>query len=457
LGEEAGAEEECICRGDNVELVGEHVWLESGDFGFQPNATCAEVENVFANQFGCPDPRELRELCCIDYNRPKYVCSNAVRDAILSGYDKVSTPVVSALHEGVNVTVKVEYQAVTDIDIGAGTAEIFVWLTMSWRDPRLAWTYDPNTTCTTFPITVRASMKVSDSDIWVPDLDLLNKISGARDMGSSWLAVVYPDGSVVWQRDGKLKAGCNMKNLGNMPFDELGCQFMFGSLTYQNNLGVNYMLDPNGALVVGEFSSPYAEYALVRAQPGVFEETGLRFLFFDFYFARGTSYYLQATILPVIIFSLLSICSITLGFTSQQRIALNLTLLLVAVAQKIAMSSLLPVTDHKLWLVDFVTYSFFWNAATLFENIFVGTVASVRKAHDELKEPELDQEMMPEESKSFFPAWFYTFSLRRFDMVCFALSFISYVVFITIMLAYRGFWGSDVSSEFLWSNNTSTS
>jgi len=215
----------CLCSG--AEIVGEYIWRESGDFGFEPNISCQKLDGKFTNAVACPDVGALREICCIDRSRPRYFCAQQVREKNLNnGYDELSIPSNSLSHEPVDVTVRLDYQTVTDIDISAGTIEIFVWLSLSWKDYRLAWTYEPNTTCTAFPVTARASMG-SKSEIWVPNLDLFNKISGTREMGDS-LASISNDGTVYWQRYGKLKAVCSMTNLGNMPFDHLGCQFMFG-------------------------------------------------------------------------------------------------------------------------------------------------------------------------------------------------------------------------------------
>ena len=456
-------DDDCLCP--NAQLVPDYVWLESQTYGFAPNATCADIADTVTHQWGCPDPGGLREICCVDSTRPWYLCAQNVRNTILKN-DPFTVPVSSAVHDRLNVTVRLEYHAVTDIDIEAGTVEMFVWLTLTWQDARLAWTYDANTTCTTFPITVQAS------EIWVPDFDLYNRVSGTKTMGS--LANVHDDGTVVWQRDGKLKAICNLKNLANIPFDELGCQFMFGSPTQSL---VTYQLDPNGALVIGDFSSPYAEYTLVRAAPGVnvtdYGGYEIHHLFFDFYFARGTNYYIQTIILPVAIFSILSTCTMILGLTSFQRIALNLTLLLVAVAQKISISSLMPVTDQKLWLVDFVAYSFYWIASTILENIVVAAILAARKDYFEklaetpgqneepgkatrgleLSEEELHQNTNDQDD----PAWFYTFSLRSFDMACFSLSLTSYIIFIVVMVKSTDTWGRTLYNEFLWSNSSTTS
>lgn len=480
---------DCLCSGDNVVLQADYVWKDSATYGFDPNITCGGLNDFFATM-GCPDAKELREICCIDYNRPRYVCAAAVRDSILSSsYDKLAVPAVSSSFDPIDVTVLMQYQAVTDIDIAAGTVEILVWFTMRWRDERLAWTYDQNTTCTTYPVYARASMG-GGSEIWVPEFDLFNRVSGLKSLGDSQ-ASVYPDGTVVWARDGKIKALCSFVNLGQMPFDNLGCQFMFGSVGSKAQFGVRYVLDEQGSLTVGDFSSPYSEYTLASATPGinVSEDTNSEYVFFDFYFQRGTSFYLLNIILPVTIFSTLSILTMILGLNSFQRIALNLTLLLVAVAQKISISRLMPVSDKSIWIVEYVGSSFIWIAVTLFETVLITTIASFRDERKKQKEEAENENengrrhtwsnvLLGKDSAPSGPAtnqkeswieedptasenteeeehWIHTFYLRNVDLVCCILSLLSYFIYVIVMFASRDTWGNNqVSNSFLWTNST---
>lgn len=480
---------DCLCPGEYAQLVADYVWQDAALYGFAENATCYDIEQLFVAN-GCnTDPGALREICCVDLSRPRYVCANNVRNYLFGGnnYDKYTLPSTSLFHDSLQVQVKLDYQTVTDIDIAAGTTEIFAWFTLTWRDPRLAWSYDANTTCTNTPIHVTAHAMTRLSEIWVPDIDLINRVSGTKQMESG-LAVVSNDGTVIWRREGKLKAMCNLKNLGNIPFDELGCQFMFAG-THQ--AGIEYVLDYKGAVKVGSFNSPYVEYKLLKAIPGIHRHVvsgfELQFLFVDFYFTRGTKFYAQTILVNVAIYAVMSTIIIILGFNSFQRIATTLTLLLVSVAQKISTSNLLPITDFRLWLVDFVNVSSLWIALALFENAFVAAMLYMREKRDDEKKKQQEQEEKEEEVIEFettneelpmsvttttynnggggrvqeptadgeLTEWFFTFSLRKFDVACFVLLLLSYLIFIVYMLAKRNNWGSDVTNNFLLSNITS--
>jgi len=164
-----------------------------------------------------------------------------------------------------------------------------------------------------------------------------------------------------------------------------------------------------------------------------------------------------------------------LGLNTFQRITLNLTLLLVGVAQKIATSSLLPVTDQRLWLVDFVGLSFIWIAITLLENVFVASMTSIRdqrKKKLDLEKldvsenepsdseggvlPKVSISSNPSSSSCLEDSWFYSFSLKKFDTIYFFLSFSSYIVFLIIMMTSTNVWENGVGNTFLWSNSTIT-
>ena len=107
------------------------------------------------------------------------------------------------------------------------------------------------------------SQGLKDSEIWVPEFDLLNQINGVKGMGGI-LSTVDIDGNVTWFRQGSLKAICQMENLGEIPFESLGCQLLMGS----NNIGVEYQLDPSGGLIISNYAGPYNGHVLIDAEPG---------------------------------------------------------------------------------------------------------------------------------------------------------------------------------------------
>jgi hypothetical protein len=463
-----GARGNCICQGRG-ELRSEHAlnWLggladllegivpaeeeePDGEGGSPRVYTCGEIQGFLSDRTECPEALWLAD-CCTE-GPPFYQCSQQVRNKILNGYDKLSHPSKSLIHEVVTVMVQLEYHTVTSVSETQGTVEMFVHLTLQWKDPRLAWDYDPspNGTCTVLPVTARAEVQqgLKDSEIWVPEFDLENRVSGVKSMKGP-LATVYNDGSVTWLRSGNLKAICQMYDLGQIPFDSLGCQLIMGS----SGLGVTYQLDPNGAITSSGYAGPYNGYRLKSATPGYDAKRNL--IFFNFDYVRGKPFYVQNIIVPVTLFSYFSILTMVLGVGAFQTMALNFTLLLTSVTQKITTSRLLPVTNEKLWLVDYVSGSFYFIVFTIVESLFKFIILYMREerqkeeAGREEADDERPQEDTQESKRLPLPPIFYTFSLRKMDVICCWVLISFYTLFIVVSFAAQNRWGTGLQFQMV--------
>ena len=143
-----------------------------------------------------------------------------------------------------------------------------------------------------------------------------------------------------------------------------------------------------------------------------------------------------------------------IGVGAFQTVGLNFTLLLVSVAQKIAVTNLLPVTNEKLWIVDFVFGSFYFIVATLAETFFKFIILEMRKQkQDRSSSPDEEGAVQGDTPKSLLPEFFYTFSTRKLDVICSWISFLSYTIYIIVFFATRDNWGNDIEFVVL-SNNT---
>lgn len=451
----------CLCEGRG-DLRSDFVLGVLGNYisslpeGLQtPTPSCGQIQDYYANETECPEVLWL-SVCCTDVP-PQDQCANQVRNQILDGYDKLSVPSSSLVHNPVNVSVEMIYHTVTDVDEAKGLIEVFVTLNLRWTDSRLSWEYDPlpNGTCTGLPINVRAQMQqgLKDSEIWVPEFDLFNQISGVTGMAGP-LAIVGRDGSVAWTRVGQLKAICQMENLGQIPYDTLVCQLLMGS----RSLGVKYQLDPSGGVKVSSYAGPYNGYRLVSAEPGIGKlENGVDAVFFNLEYTRGTSYYTQNVIIPVILFSYCSILTMVVGVGAFQTLALNFTLLLVTVTQKIAIANLLPITNEALWIVDFVFGSFYFIVVTIAETFLKFIILKMREerhvadtATASVEEGPAEGDGDPSSSKKLrLPPWFFTFSTRRMDVICCSLSFTIYSLYVIFFFALQNDWGGNVTINHL--------
>ena len=139
-------------------------------------------------------------------NVAPYQCETAVHEALLgaASYDATVTP-VPAGSQYLNVSVYMDYYQYTSLSTTEGTLEIFLGISMNWIDERLKW--DPSEFGGCHRTTVRASLDVEKTEIWVPDYDLLNRVHGVADFKDA-MAEVTANGLVSWYRLGGLKALC---------------------------------------------------------------------------------------------------------------------------------------------------------------------------------------------------------------------------------------------------------
>ncbi|CAB9515863.1 Neuronal acetylcholine receptor subunit alpha-6 [Seminavis robusta] len=454
----SGAVGNCLCEGRG-DLIGDYVIQVDrlpNTFSFlvdedlQGNPSCGSIQERYATSTECDEVLWATEFCCTGGPRQDQ-CAQQVRSQILGGYDKITIPSTSLITDPVKVTVEMTYHTITDISETRGIIQIFVSLTLKWNDPRLSWDFDPDGACTSLPVNVRAQMQqgLKDSEIWVPEFDLYNQIKGVAGMTGP-LAAIERDGTVTWARIGSLQAICQMANLGQIPYDSLECQLLMGS----RSIGVDYELAPSGGLVTSGYDGPYNGYRVVKLEPGVFiGANNDTVLFYNFEISRGTSYYVQNVIVPIIIFSYCSILTMVVGVGAFQTLALNFTLLLVSVTQKVAVSRLLPITNEALWIVDFVFGSFYFIVITLIETFFKFIILEIRKTRQAAREQLSEENPQAEESpKSILPEFFFTFSMRRMDVICCWASFLAYTIYVIVFFAARDSWGNDVTVVHVLNN-----
>jgi len=81
-----------------------------------------------------------------------------------------------------------------------------------------------------------------------------------------------------------------------------------------------------------------------------------------------------------------------------ERLTYGLTVMLVIIAQDISTSSLLPITDKRLWINTFVNGSFYWVLIANLESIFVAWLYFLGDEAGETK-PDKDRKPSVEEPK----------------------------------------------------------
>jgi len=355
------------------------------------NFTCGDL-NVYAlsllrDSEDCTSIQAIGPVCC--EFKPMYLCETALRSELFgddSSYDTAVAPLGS--NRRLTVNVSMDFLHLSSVDIQTSTAEIFTWLHLVWNDPRLA--YNPSSTggCFVDSINVYASLDVETTEIWTPDYNLYNLVNGVQSMGSA-KATVYPDGTVLWSRNGGIKAICSFSGLDAIPFDELGCELLWGGWTRQNEID-HEMLNGTFYTVNDDLWQNYMPYKLMtdRIQAYYTDPPYKGMIGYKFFVRRAKRFYIQKIVVPTILFTYTSFGVYNLDIRLGERFGYVISLLLVIVASDIITSSMLPTCDEHLWLDTLSLYSTFFVMFGLFETVIVGYLHYLDLEDDDEEEAE---------------------------------------------------------------------
>jgi hypothetical protein len=211
-----------------------------------------------------------------------------------------------------------------------------------------------------------------------PDFDLRNQIEGVQ----TWpdvQATIYSDGTVLWIRSGSLRAFCSFKGLAEISFDTLGCQYTFGSRNRMDKDMVHYKLANEEAIAFGPFDVVYNEWTVVLERTNTRYTFDGEIIFYDFYFQRAETHYIQNLVVPTIILTYVSFLTFLLDLRIGERLRFGMVLALVVVAQHIVTTSLIPVSNQMLWIDKFVGWYFYWVLVGLVESAIVGYIYYMRE------------------------------------------------------------------------------
>lgn len=434
--------------------------------------------------------RELFVSCC-RVAIPRYQCEQNVHKLISSREDyNIAVPPIVSHDKPLVVTTDITFEYAEDINVMSGTATILVSISFAWRDPRLAWTVDNEDTCADF-INMWTGYGQEETAIWTPDFDLLNQKEGLQSFPAS-LATVSSDGMIQWSVSGAITAMCQFHGLSNIPYDTLGCQFLFGARSRQNANLVFYEIANYNRINVGRSDMQYSEFIPVpemfeKGYTWYFNNDYAQAQYYNFFFRRARNFYLVNIVIPTIIFTYCSFCTFLLDMRVGERLGFGMALALVIVAAQIVTFDLVPVSNRKLWINKLVAWSFYWVFAVLIQSVGVGFIYFLREDHKAKHRDrrlsrmtvqhrngmaeaasfamrqvagDNDDDSMREKSISNFDLqpkqpWFFMYSLRKFDYICMAISIVSYSGFILYMFSSNksGSWVQDESEWYTYSSN----
>mmetsp|Transcript_944 Transcript_944/g.1503 ORF Transcript_944/g.1503 Transcript_944/m.1503 type:complete len:500 (+) Transcript_944:47-1546(+) len=373
------------------------------------NLTCAELADIFSSAF--PDGSD--KMCydaviefhyeCCEFETSTIQCEQAVHSSLLGDDSDYSVDVepLPLNQEQLDASVQISYYALTNIDVVAGTAELFLGIEMTWNDERLRW--DPKEFGGCFHTQFRASIDPELTNIWVPPFDLLNRETSLQDLPEAY-GTVTSVGDVFWSRFGSVKALCFFQGLERFPFDELRCSFDFASTAAFPRIKYN-LLGNLTFLGTGEDASEdeirkYQEYAVVPEKSSIELEEG-NLIRATFVFKRATRYYNLKIVIPTIFFTILTFGTFLLDQRVGERLGFGVSVLLVIVAQAILTSDILPVTRERLWIDVLTQGSQYFSILAVAESLLVAYLHYIKVEPAEGMEGKSSRKRNDEERESF--------------------------------------------------------
>ncbi|KAF2899333.1 hypothetical protein ILUMI_06838 [Ignelater luminosus] len=144
---------------------------------------------------------------------------------LLMNYDKYARPEHHEDPTNLNVAISIFH---IETDEARSTIDVLCWFRLSWTDSKLKWNESDYG-----GISV---IKISDHEVWQPDIFLYNSASGGESISRSGNrnVLVSSIGKVRWTPSVKVTALCDY-NLRHWPFDKQLCYLKLGSWVYSDN------------------------------------------------------------------------------------------------------------------------------------------------------------------------------------------------------------------------------
>jgi len=359
-------------------------WLT--DHRHTENWTCNKLD-VFLTDKDVGDPvcelgRAFFEEPCCDDSRNNFECESNVHDILTDTLNTITPPdpsvnendTIAANEDFVDVIIGLDIVHVLTIDVKTNTIEVLVGLELEWWDKRLSW--EPFLGgC--HRASFRASLDKELTDIWVPNLELVNMREGVNNLPDATASVLY-NGKVMWRRNGILSATCEFGGISSFPFDTSVCALEFGGIRDPLFHRVKYNRRPvDYSDSVKNKETKTQEYQLdtdLTKQTNRTEKlTGFDndIIRYEFSFTRAEKYYKSTFVVLYIFFTLLSFGMFFIDYRLGERLGYGTSMLFVIVAQDITMAELTPITNQMLWINMMSTVSKYFVIAGIVQSITI--------------------------------------------------------------------------------------
>jgi len=334
--------------------------------------SCRDLDSYLINFSAADDScyigrATFEEPCCNDYTSD-HDCERQMHDVLIERINTVTLPDPSkqesdfgirlkdGMDDKVDVKVSLDVSHLLAVDVKINSMTLSVSLELIWYDIGLA--FEPFIGgC--HHISFRASLDAELTEIWVPQIELLNLIDGVNTLPDAFASVRY-DGRVTWRRTGILQSTCELNGIRDFPYDQTSCYLEIGGTRDPIVDRVNYFFDGEDSIgyseSVADNKFDFQEYRLKPDLTDVFYSSNSmsgytrKVIIYEFFFDRAKTYYIILFIIPYILFAYLAMGVYFVDYSLGERLGYGSSILFVIVAQDITLLDSTPVTNDLLWI-----------------------------------------------------------------------------------------------------------
>jgi len=187
-----------------------------------------------------------------------------LRNLLFRGYEKNIIPIKKS-NQSVGIALGVSLIHIESLKEGVLTAS--AWLRMVWNDYRLQWDESKFGGVNV--------LRVYPSDIWLPDIEVYNAKEyrefslAAQYRNEPCMALVYPDGEVLFIPPVDIKVICANFSFTAGPMEEQECNIKLGSWTRDGDIMNITLFNNKPQMDLSDFANSSSPYMVTRHIEGV--------------------------------------------------------------------------------------------------------------------------------------------------------------------------------------------
>lgn len=261
-------------------------------------------------------------------------------DKILKNYDNRIIP--KCTNDPVNVSIQLALREIVDVYEQLEIIKLQIWIRLSWFDCNLVWNESEygNT----------SRIVVPNSDIWIPDLILLDGVDTIANMPNmkQYRALVHSDGTVQFNFQTVVHTVCHL-DIKYYPYDIQMCDLSFMSWIYNvNDVDIRTQSD-SGDLTHFSYSQEFiATKVLAKNITENYQCCGGDFskVTFTIKMRRRPVFFMITTVLPFFVVTIISFAGFALPSISGEKITFHTTILLAIIVFLLLVQQEFPSTSE---------------------------------------------------------------------------------------------------------------